>query len=147
MHFSREYSYISHHFLCISLSQKSKFPSRLSNFPWISLPDYPFFPTMPIIFCPHTDQVQKWYILWPDPGPTWLYSLWTGPDQNILSTSTKINQLKTTTNLRMSWNTCNIQLSSGIIITVLTQFGNARHGFHLIPSLSQKFLERNIWFP
>ena len=48
MHFSREYSYISHHFLCrpISLCQKSKFPSKLSNFPQISLPDYPFFPTM-----------------------------------------------------------------------------------------------------
>ena len=43
MHFSREYIYISHHFLCISLCQKSKFPS---TFPRISLPDYPFFPTM-----------------------------------------------------------------------------------------------------
>ena len=43
MHFSREYSYISHHFLCISLCQKSKFPSKLSNFPRISLPDYLFF--------------------------------------------------------------------------------------------------------
>ena len=46
MHFSREHSYISHHFLCTSLCQKSKFPSKLLNFPRISLPDYPFFPTM-----------------------------------------------------------------------------------------------------
>ena len=46
MHFSWEHSYISHHFLCTSLCQKSKFPSKLLNFPRISLPDYPFFPTM-----------------------------------------------------------------------------------------------------
>ena len=43
MHFSQEYSHISHQFLCIPLCQKSKFPSKMSNFPGISLPDYPFF--------------------------------------------------------------------------------------------------------
>ena len=57
MHFSREYSYISHHFLSISLCQKSKFPSKLSNFPRISLPDYPFFPTM----CNHLDLGTGWF--------------------------------------------------------------------------------------
>ena len=34
--------------------------------------------------------------------------------------------------------------NQGIIITVLTQFGNARHGIHIILALSLKFLERNI---
>ena len=42
--FSWEYSHISHHILCISLCQKTKFPSKFSNFPRILLPDYPFPP-------------------------------------------------------------------------------------------------------
>ena len=46
MYFSRQESQISYYFLCISLSQKSKFPSKWINFPAMTLPKCPFFPTM-----------------------------------------------------------------------------------------------------
>ena len=46
MYFSQQGSQISHYFLCISLSQKSKFPSKWINFPAMTLPKCPFFPTI-----------------------------------------------------------------------------------------------------
>ena len=46
VYFSRQGSQISHYFLCISLSQKSKFPSKWLNFLAMTLPKCPFFPTM-----------------------------------------------------------------------------------------------------
>ena len=46
VYFSRQGSQISHYFLCISLSQKWKFPSKWLNFPAMTLPKCPFFPTM-----------------------------------------------------------------------------------------------------
>ena len=45
-YFSWQGSQISHYFLCISLSQKSKFPSKWLNFLAMTLPKCPFFPTM-----------------------------------------------------------------------------------------------------
>ena len=54
VYFSRQGSQISHYFLCISLSQKSKFPSKWLNFPAMTLPKCPFFPTM----CGSTNAVE-----------------------------------------------------------------------------------------
>ena len=48
VYFSQQGSQISHYFLCISLSQKSKFPSKWLNFPAMTLPKCLFFPTMPV---------------------------------------------------------------------------------------------------
>ena len=49
MYFSREDSYISHYFLCISLLKNTKFPTKGSHFPGRSFLISTFFPTMPSI--------------------------------------------------------------------------------------------------
>ena len=46
MYFSREDSYISHYFLCISLLKNTKFPTKWSHFPGRSFLISTFFPTM-----------------------------------------------------------------------------------------------------
>ena len=46
MYFSREDSYISHYFLCISLLKNTKFPTKWSHFPGRSFLISTFFPTI-----------------------------------------------------------------------------------------------------
>ena len=48
MFFSREDSYISHYFLCISLLKNTKFPTKWSHFPGRRFLISTFFPTMSI---------------------------------------------------------------------------------------------------
>ena len=50
MYFSREDSYVSHYFLCISLLKNTKFPTKWSHFPGRSFLISTFFPTMEIAF-------------------------------------------------------------------------------------------------
>ena len=46
MQISQEYGQISRYFLCISLSKKSKFPSKWQNLLGMTFPNSPFFRVM-----------------------------------------------------------------------------------------------------
>ena len=65
MYFSREDSYISHYFLCISLLKNTKFPTKWSHFPGRSFLISTFFPTMVPPWIWKIFQVKKgWDFTW-----------------------------------------------------------------------------------